>query len=70
MMYETVPEIKRSNIEHVVLYLKVLGIQDVLGFDYFEAPSEEQLVEVSDVHSLVGYGLAVLTLPLLVFVAL
>lgn len=46
MSYETIPEIKRSNVEHVVLYLKVLGVADVLGFDFFESPSEEQMTEV------------------------
>lgn len=45
MMPETVPEIQRCNLANVVLYLKVLGVEDVLGFDYFEAPSEEQLGE-------------------------
>ncbi len=44
-MPETVPEIQRCNLSNVVLYLKVLGVEDVLGFDYFEAPSKEQLGE-------------------------
>jgi len=45
MMPETVPEIRRCNLANVLLYLKVLGIQDVIRFDYFEAPSKEQLGE-------------------------
>lgn len=53
MMPETVPEIRRCNLANVVLYLKVLGIQDVIRFDYFEAPSKEQLGEALLVlHSL------------------
>lgn len=38
MMTETVPEIKRSNLGSTVLYLKALGINDVLGFEYFGEP--------------------------------
>jgi ATP-dependent RNA helicase DHX8/PRP22 len=45
MMPETVPEIQRCNLANVLLYLKVLGIQDVIRFDYFEAPAREQLGE-------------------------
>jgi len=45
MIYETIPEIKRCNLSNVVLYLKVLGIDDVIGFDYFESPSKDQLAE-------------------------
>eukprot|EP00624_Nannochloropsis_granulata_P002857 evm.model.NODE_24622_length_62854_cov_30.334282.12 len=53
MMPETVPEIRRCNLANVVLYLKVLGIQDVIRFDYFESPSKEQLGEALLVlHSL------------------
>ena len=42
-MNETIPEIKRSNLTNVVLYLKVLGIHNVLDFDFLDTPSEEQL---------------------------
>ncbi len=45
MMPETVPEIQRCNLSNVVLYLKVLGVDDIIGFDYFESPSKEQLGE-------------------------
>lgn len=45
MMPETVPEICRCNLANVLLYLKVLGVPDVVDFDYFEAPSKDQLAE-------------------------
>jgi hypothetical protein len=35
----TVPEIKRCNLANVVLQLKALGIDDVLGFDFMDKPS-------------------------------
>jgi len=34
----TVPEIRRVNLASTVLTLKNLGINDVLNFDYLEAP--------------------------------
>jgi len=35
----TVPEIKRYNLSNVVLQLKALGIDDIIGFDFMEKPS-------------------------------
>lgn len=35
----TVPEIKRCNLSNVVLQLKALGIDDIIGFDFMEKPS-------------------------------
>ena len=37
------PEIRRSSLLSTMLYLKVLGIDDVLGFDYLDAPSPEAI---------------------------
>lgn len=34
----TVPEIRRCNLSSVVLQLKALGIEDVLGFDFLDKP--------------------------------
>lgn len=31
MTEETIPEIQRTSLSHVVLYLKSIGIHDVLG---------------------------------------
>lgn len=50
MMKETVPEIKRSNLANTILYLKVLGIDDVIGFRYLDPPQvdaiEDALVQL------------------------
>ena len=46
MMDETVPEIRRINLANTVLYLKTLGIHDILGFDFLDPPSEQQIMEV------------------------
>ena len=46
MMDETIPEIQRVNLANTVLYLKALGIRDVLGFDFLDPPSEEQVMQV------------------------
>ena len=46
MMEETIPEIKRINLANTVLYLKALGIHDVLGFDFLDPPSEDQIMQV------------------------
>ncbi|EGC33619.1 hypothetical protein DICPUDRAFT_80605 [Dictyostelium purpureum] len=34
----SIPEMKRSNIANVILQLKTIGIQDILGFDFLERP--------------------------------
>ena len=35
----TMPEIKRCNLSNVILQLKALGVDDILGFDFIEKPS-------------------------------
>lgn len=35
----TKPEIKRCNLSNVILQLKALGVDDILGFDFMEKPS-------------------------------
>eukprot|EP00898_Chlorokybus_atmophyticus_P006194 jgi/Chlat1/6576/Chrsp45S05942 len=41
----TVPEIQRTTLEGVVLYLKTLGISDVLSFEFLDAPEASALEE-------------------------
>lgn len=41
----TVPEIKRCNLSNVVLQLKALGIDDVIGFDFMDKPSKAAIVK-------------------------
>ncbi|OWY99658.1 Pre-mRNA-splicing factor ATP-dependent RNA helicase [Phytophthora megakarya] len=45
MAQETVPEIQRTNLANTVLYLKLLGIYDVLGFPYLDPPDEDSLLD-------------------------
>jgi pre-mRNA-splicing factor ATP-dependent RNA helicase DHX15/PRP43 len=40
----TYPEILRSNLGSVVLYLKKLGINDLVHFDYMDPPAPETLM--------------------------
>ncbi|KAG9443897.1 hypothetical protein H6P81_015237 [Aristolochia fimbriata] len=45
LMDATVPEIKRCNLSNVVLQLKALGVDDVLGFDFMEKPSRMAILK-------------------------
>lgn len=40
---DAVPEIQRCNLSSIILQLKTIGIDDVLGFRYLQAPSRESL---------------------------
>lgn len=40
----TIPEIQRTNLGNVVLLLKSLGINDLVHFDYMDAPPHESLI--------------------------
>ncbi|KAJ3086874.1 hypothetical protein HK102_012296 [Quaeritorhiza haematococci] len=40
----TVPEIQRTNLGNVVLLLKSLGINDLMNFDFMDAPPAETLI--------------------------
>lgn len=41
----TVPEIQRTNLANVVLLLKSLGVDDLLQFDFMDAPQPETLIK-------------------------
>merc|ERR1719226_462727 len=41
----TVPEILRSNLASVCLQMKAMGIDNVVGFDFMEAPDRVRLVK-------------------------
>lgn len=45
MLPSAVPEIQRSNLANVVLMLKAMGIDDVLGFDFMDKPSTHTLTD-------------------------
>ncbi|WOL13823.1 pre-mRNA-splicing factor ATP-dependent RNA helicase DEAH10 [Canna indica] len=50
----TVPEIKRCNLANVVLQLKTLGIDDIIGFDFMEKPSRMAIVKSLEQLFLLG----------------
>lgn len=39
------PEIQRTNLNNVVLLLKSLGINDLMNFDFMDAPPAEALIK-------------------------
>lgn len=50
---ETLPEIRRTNLSNTILQMKVIGINDVLGFDFLEAPLPEAvLFALKQLHQL------------------
>jgi len=40
----TIPEIQRANLASIVLMLKSLGIEDLVGFDFMDPPPPETLI--------------------------
>ncbi|KAF7151791.1 hypothetical protein RHSIM_Rhsim02G0238100 [Rhododendron simsii] len=50
----TVPEIKRCNLSKVVLQLKALGVDDIIGFDFMEKPSREAVIKSLKLLALLG----------------
>eukprot|EP00004_Rigifila_ramosa_P020371 TRINITY_DN5285_c0_g1_i1.p1 TRINITY_DN5285_c0_g1~~TRINITY_DN5285_c0_g1_i1.p1 ORF type:complete len:811 (+),score=178.78 TRINITY_DN5285_c0_g1_i1:271-2433(+) len=49
----TIPEIQRTNLSHVLLSMKALGIRDVVNFDYMDSPEHEHIVDaLRELHSL------------------
>ncbi|CEF70386.1 ATP-dependent RNA helicase DHX8 [Strongyloides ratti] len=53
MLPAPVPEIQRTNLASTLLQLKAMGINDLLGFDFMDAPStESMLVALRTLHDL------------------
>ncbi|TVU12245.1 hypothetical protein EJB05_45878, partial [Eragrostis curvula] len=50
----TVPEIKRCNLSNVVLQLKALGIDDIIGFDFMDKPSRTAILKSLEQPILLG----------------
>jgi len=44
MLPNTIPEIQRTNLGNVVLSLKAMGINDLLGFDFMDPPPVQTLI--------------------------
>lgn len=53
MLPTPVPEIQRTNLATTVLQLKTMGINDLLHFDFMDAPPVESLImALESLHSL------------------
>lgn len=50
----TMPEIKRCNLSNVILQLKALGVDDILGFDFIEKPSRAAIIKSLEQLFLLG----------------
>ncbi|KAK8479710.1 hypothetical protein V6N13_015558 [Hibiscus sabdariffa] len=48
------PEIQRTNLARVVLYLKSLGIRDLFNFDFMDPPPIQTLLETLDLLRTLG----------------
>ncbi len=44
MLPSSIPEIQRTNLANVVLQLKAMGINDMLGFDFMDPPPVQTLI--------------------------
>ena len=44
MLPTPVPEIQRTNLAATVLQLKAMGINDLIGFDFMDAPPVEAMI--------------------------
>ena len=54
LIENTYPEILRSNLSSVVLYLKKLGINDIVHFDYMDPPAPETLMRALEQLNYLG----------------
>ncbi|KAL9420589.1 hypothetical protein AB3S75_038205 [Citrus x aurantiifolia] len=50
----TKPEIKRCNLSNVILQLKALGVDDIIGFDFMEKPSRASIIKSLEQLFLLG----------------
>merc|ERR1719316_159238 len=48
MMPTPVPEIQRTNLANVVLLLKAMGVNDMLAFDFMDAPPVQTLINAME----------------------
>jgi len=48
MMPSNVPEIQRTNLASTVLSLKAMGINDLLSFDFMDAPPMQTLISAME----------------------
>ena len=49
-MFTELSEMQRTNLAHVVLQLKALGIDDILHFDFISSPPSENMIRALEVN--------------------
>jgi len=54
MLPTSIPEIQRSNLGNVVLQLKAMGINDLLGFDFMDPPPPQIMVQAMETLYMLG----------------
>lgn len=54
MVEETIPEILRTNLANTILYLKMIGVEDVMNFDFIDRPSSSQFTEAMTMLHMLG----------------
>ena len=55
MAATTEPEIQRQNLSHTILYLKAMGINDLMTFDFMDPPSAQSMVlALQELYSLLA----------------
>ena len=58
MLTTPVPEIQRTNLASTVLQLKAMGINDLLHFDFMDAPPVEAMIHALELlHTLSALGM-------------
>ncbi|CAH9097408.1 unnamed protein product [Cuscuta epithymum] len=50
----TTPEIKRCNLSNVILYLKALGIDDIINFDFIQKPDRNAIIKSMELLFMLG----------------
>jgi len=62
MLPTSVPEIQRTNLGNTVLSMKAMGVNDLLRFDFMDAPPVQVMMPLTSLPSL-GHAHVVLPLP-------
>lgn len=55
----TIPEIKRCNLSNIILQLKAMGVDDIIGFDFIEKPSRLHFFKFLSVIAVLYYYISV-----------
>nr|CCC90409.1 putative pre-mRNA splicing factor ATP-dependent RNA helicase [Trypanosoma congolense IL3000] len=54
LQHQTYPEILRCNLDSVILHMKMMGIEDLVNFDFVEPPAPETLMRALELLNYLG----------------